>query len=85
MRYSKVIIDLPSILAGMGSSIIGQLADATSMALKADALPMREIEVSVKRLKQPIANFCRLLFNDVNIFSTCYGAGKYCYQYSYES
>ena len=46
---------------------------------------MREIEQAVKRLKQAGVNVRGLLFNDVNVQSQRYGAGKYSYQYSYKN
>ncbi len=55
------------------------------MVLKAGEHPMREIEQAVKRLKQAGVNLRGLLFNDVNVQSQRYGAGKYSYQYSYKN
>jgi tyrosine-protein kinase Etk/Wzc len=45
---------------------------------------MREIEHAVKRLQQARVNLRGLLFNDVNVQSRRYGAGKYSYQYTYK-
>ena len=66
------------------ATIIGQMAGGTLMVLKAGEHPMREIEQAVKRLKQANVNVRGLLFNDVNVQSQRYGAGKYSYQYSYK-
>ena len=53
------------------------------MVLKSGAHPMREIELSVKRLRLVGVNLRGILINDINMRSQRYGAGKYHYQYSY--
>jgi len=83
-RYDHIIIDSPPILAVTDATIIGQLAGGTLMVLRAGEHPMREIEQAVKRLQQAGVNVRGLLFNDVNVQSRRYGAGKYAYQYSYK-
>ena len=83
-RYDHIIIDSPPILAVTDATIIGQVVGGTLMVLKAGQHPMREIEQAVKRLKQADVNLRGLLFNDVNVQSQRYGAGKYSYQYSYK-
>ena len=84
-RYDHIIIDSPPILAVTDATIIGQMVGGTLMVLKAGQHPMREIEQAVKRLKQAGVNVRGLLFNDVNVQSQRYGAGKYSYQYSYKN
>ena len=84
-RYDHIIIDSPPILAVTDATIIGQAVGGTLMVLKAGEHPMREIEQAVKRLKQAGVNLRGLLFNDVNVQSQRYGAGKYSYQYSYKN
>lgn len=84
-RYDHIIIDSPPILAVTDATIIGQVVGGTLMVLKAGEHPMREIEQAVKRLKQAGVNLRGLLFNDVNVQSQRYGAGKYSYQYSYKN
>ncbi len=83
-RYDHIIIDSPPILAVTDATIIGQMTGGTLMVLKAGEHPMREIEQAVKRLKQASVNVRGLLFNDVNVQSQRYGAGKYSYQYAYK-
>ena len=83
-RYDHIIIDSPPILAVTDATIIGQMAGGTLMVLRAGEHPMREIEQAVKRLQQAGVNVRGLLFNDVNVQSRRYGAGKYSYQYSYK-
>lgn len=83
-QYEHVVVDCAPILASTDANIMGQLVGATLMALKAGAHPMREIELSVKRLKQANVNLRGLLLNDVNVSSRRYGAGKYSYMYSYK-
>ena len=82
-RFDHIIIDSPPILAVTDATIIGQLAGATLMVVKAGAHPMREIEQSVKRLQQAGVNLRGVLFNDMDVSSRRYGAGKYSYQYAY--
>jgi tyrosine-protein kinase Etk/Wzc len=83
-RYEYIIIDSPPILAVTDAAIIGQMAGGALMVLKAGEHPMREIEHAVKRLQQARVNLRGLLFNDVNVQSRRYGAGKYSYQYTYK-
>jgi tyrosine-protein kinase Etk/Wzc len=83
-RYDHIIMDSPPILAVTDATIVGQMAGGTLMVLKAGEHPMREIEQAVKRLKQAGVNVRGLLFNDVNVQSQRYGAGKYSYQYAYK-
>lgn len=87
-QYDLVIIDSPPILAVTDAAIIGRLASATLMVVKAGAHPMRELEQSAKRLIQTGANLKGIVFNDVPQLSSRYGYGyygKYIYQYSYKS
>ena len=83
-RYDHIIIDSPPILAVTDAMIIGQLVGGTLMVLRAGQHPMREIEQAVKQLRQSQVNLRGILFNDINVESQRYGAGKYSYQYSYE-
>jgi len=48
--HDQIIIDSPPILAVIDSTIIGQVAGASFMIVKAGVHPMREIEQNVKRL-----------------------------------
>ena len=82
-RYDHIIIDSPPILAVTDATIIGQMAGGTLMVLKAGEHPMREIELSVKRLQQANVNLRGILFNDVPAQNRKYGAGRYHYAYAY--
>ena len=84
-KYDHVIIDSPPILAVTDATIIGQMVGGTLMVLRSGQHPMREIEQAVKRLKQAQVNLRGMLFNDVNVQSQRYGAGKYSYQYTYKN
>lgn len=84
-RYDHIIIDSPPILAVTDATIIGQMVGGTLMVLRAGQHPMREIEQAVKALKQSQVNLRGMLFNDVNVQSQRYGAGKYSYQYTYKN
>jgi tyrosine-protein kinase Etk/Wzc len=83
-RYDHIIIDSPPVLAVTDAAIIGQMVGATLMVLKAGEHPMREIETAVKRLQQANVNLRGMLFNDIDVQSQRYGAGKYSYQYAYK-
>lgn len=83
-RYDHIIIDSPPILAVTDATIIGQMAGGTLLVLKSGEHPMREIELSVKRLQQAEVNLRGILFNDIRSQSRSYGAGRYNYQYSYK-
>jgi tyrosine-protein kinase Etk/Wzc len=83
-RYDHIIIDSPPILAATDAAIIGQMVGGALMVLKAGEHPMREIEQAVKRMKQADVNLRGILFNDINVQSQRYGAGKYSYQYTYK-
>ena len=82
--YNQIIIDCEPILAVTDAAIVGRLAGTTLLVLKAGIHPMREIEQSIKRLKQAGVNLRGLLFNDVPFASKrYYSYGKYVYQYAY--
>ena len=85
-HYDHVIIDSPPILAVTDATIIGRMASATLMVVKAGAHPMRELEQSVKILNQAGVQLKGVVFNDLPESSSRYqyGYGKYVYQYSYK-
>ncbi len=85
-RYDHVIIDSPPILAVTDAAIIGRMASATLMVIRAGQHPMRELEQSTKRLLQAGVDIKGIVFNDVPESSSSYGYGygKYVYQYSYQ-
>lgn len=85
-HYDHVIIDSPPILAVTDASIIGRMASATLMVVRAGQHPMRELEQSVTRLTQAGVHLKGVVFNDLPESSSRYGYGpnKYVYQYSYK-
>jgi tyrosine-protein kinase Etk/Wzc len=83
-QYDQIIIDSPPILAVTDSCIIGRLASVTLMVVKAGVHPLRELEQSVKRLKQNDVNIKGIVFNDLSASASAYGYGGYVYQYSYQ-
>jgi tyrosine-protein kinase Etk/Wzc len=85
--YDHVIIDSPPLLAVTDAVIIGRMASVTLMIVKAGEHPMRELELSVKRLAQAGVQLKGVVFNDVPETSSIYGYGgygRYVYQYSYQ-
>jgi tyrosine-protein kinase Etk/Wzc len=84
-RFDYVIIDSPPILPVTDAAIVGRLAGATLLVVKADTHTMREIERSVIRLKQAGVNLVGAVFNGISA-SKRYGYGKYYgYAYSYKT
>lgn len=83
-HYDHIIIDSPPILAVTDAAIIGRMASATLMVIRAGQHPMRELEQSTKRLLQAGVDIKGIVFNDVPESSSRYGYGKYIYQYSYQ-
>ena len=84
-RFDHIIIDSPPILAVTDAAIIGQMVGGTLMVLKSGEHPMREIEQAAKRLQQADVNLRGIVFNDVDMKSQRYGAGRYSYQYTYKN
>ena len=84
-RYDDVIIDSPPILAVTDSTIIGQVAGAAIMVLRAGQNSTHEIETSAKRLRQAGVNLRGIILNDIKQTSRYYGAGRYSYKYAYRT
>ncbi|MEE9351216.1 MAG: polysaccharide biosynthesis tyrosine autokinase, partial [Thiotrichaceae bacterium] len=87
-QYDQIIIDSPPILAVTDACIIGRIASATLMVVKAGEHPLKELQQSVKRLKQNEVDIKGVVFNDLSASSSRYGYGygygKYIYQYNYQ-
>jgi len=83
-KYDHIIIDTPPILAVTDTCIIGRMASATLMVVRAGQHPMRELEQSTKRLIQAGVHLKGIVFNDLPETSTKYGYGKYVYRYNYQ-
>ncbi|MDD1613287.1 MAG: chain-length determining protein, partial [Methylococcaceae bacterium] len=83
-RYDHVIIDSPPILAVTDAAIIGRMASATLMVIRAGQHTMRELEQSTKCLLQAGVDIKGIVFNDVVESSFRSGYGQYIYQYSYQ-
>lgn len=82
-QFDHVIIDSPPILAVTDAAILGRLAAATLLVVKAGAHSLREIEQSVTRLNQAGVHLRGVVFNDMDI-SKHYGYGRYySYRYAY--
>jgi len=87
-QYDLTIIDSPPILAVTDASIIGRMAGATFMVIKAGMHTKRELEQSIRRFSQSGVAIKGIVFNDMPQSSSRYGYGyhygKYVYQYSYQ-
>jgi len=86
-QYDHIIIDSPPILAVTDACIIGRMASATLMVVKAGQHPMRELEQCTKRLAQSNVHMKGIVFNDLPATTSRYGSGygKYVYQYNYQT
>jgi tyrosine-protein kinase Etk/Wzc len=82
-RYDLVIIDSPPILAVTDAAIIGRMASAVFMVVKAGVHPMRELKQSARKLEHAGANVKGIVVNDMPESPSRYGYGKYVYQYNY--
>ncbi|MGR8934294.1 MAG: polysaccharide biosynthesis tyrosine autokinase [Gammaproteobacteria bacterium] len=80
--YDYVLIDSPPVLLVTDAVIIGQLAGATMLVVKAGVNTMREIELSAKRLEMGGVNLRGVVFNDMPLSNSRYGYGGY-YGYAY--
>jgi tyrosine-protein kinase Etk/Wzc len=87
-QYDHIIIDSPPILAVTDAGIIGRIASATLMVVKAGQHPLRELEQCTKRLAQSGVTLKGIVFNDLpensSRYGTSYGYGKYVYRYNYQ-
>jgi tyrosine-protein kinase Etk/Wzc len=87
-QYDHIIIDSPPILAVTDACIIGRMASATLMVVKAGQHPMRELEQCTKRLAQAGVYMKGIVFNDLpetsSRYGYGYGYGKYVYRYNYQ-
>jgi len=85
-KYDHIIIDSPPILAVTDACIIGRMASATLMVIRSGEHPLRELQQSVKRLKQNDVDIKGCVFNDLHLVTSGYGYGygKYFYQYDYQ-
>ncbi len=78
-QYDLIIIDSPPILAVTDASIIGRIAGATLMVIKAGEHSMGDLQLSVKRFKQNDVEIKGMILNDISMNSSAYG-----YNYAYE-
>ncbi|MCI0401412.1 MAG: polysaccharide biosynthesis tyrosine autokinase [Gammaproteobacteria bacterium] len=75
--YDYVIIDSPPVLMVTDAAITGRWAGAALLVVKAGAHTLREIEQSIKRLKQGGVNVRGVVFNDMPVSQKPYGYGGY--------
>lgn len=84
-RYDYVVIDSPPVMAVTDAAIVGRHAGATLLVARFAVTPMRELELSVKRLQQAGVSVNGILLNRVES-GAGYGYGygyKYAYAYKY--
>lgn len=85
-KFDTMIVDAPPILAVSDAAIIARSVGATLLVLRSDCHPMKEIELSVKRMHQAGINVKGFVFNDLDINRQRYRYGYkgYVYKYSYK-
>lgn len=87
LRYDYVIIDSPPVMAVTDAAIVGRHAGATLLVARFGFTPLRELELSVKRLQQAGVSVNGVLLNRVESaagYGYGYGYGyKYAYAYRY--
>jgi tyrosine-protein kinase Etk/Wzc len=79
--FDQVVVDSPPVLAVTDAAILGRLAGVVLLVVKANMHHLREIEQSVKQLRQVDVNLRGVVFNDMKS-NKLYGYGKY-YGYAY--
>lgn len=82
-EFDSVIIDSPPVLAVTDAAIIGRLAAANFVVVRHAVHQLREVELTVKRLRQNGINPQGFIFNDVPLRANRYGQYGYHYQYRY--
>jgi len=82
-KYDHVIIDSPPVLGLSDAAIVGQHAAVNIVVVKAGQNSIRELEQTIKNLKQAGINPAGVVFNNMKTAHSNYGYGRY-YGY-YES
>jgi tyrosine-protein kinase Etk/Wzc len=78
--YDVVIIDTPPVLAVTDATVIARLCSALFLVVRAGTHPLREIELTVRRLQQNGLRINGAVLNDVPLGRSRYG---YAFQYQY--
>jgi tyrosine-protein kinase Etk/Wzc len=78
--YDIVIIDTPPVLAVTDATVIARLCSALFLVVRAGTHPLREIDLTVRRLQQNGLRINGAVLNDVPLGRSRYG---YSYQYQY--
>lgn len=78
-RYDHVLVDTPPILAVTDAAIIGRLAGAALLVLKSGEHSLRQIDESLRRLRQAGVDVKGSIFNQAGLRGAAYR-----YQYAYE-
>lgn len=79
LTYDYVLIDTPPMLAVTDAAVISELAGSTLIVCRYDVTNLKEIEMTIDRLRFNDANILGIIFNDVQK-----QAGANSYQYGYE-
>ncbi|TCL74550.1 polysaccharide biosynthesis tyrosine autokinase [Rhizobium sp. BK251] len=62
-RYELIIIDTPAIAAGQDLMRIASLADTTALVVRWEATDMKQLQLSVKKLRAARRNICGIILN----------------------
>lgn len=83
-RFDLVLFDTAPILAVADAALVGKAAGLELLVLRAGQHTMREIALSVKRLRQNGITTHAVIMNDVRPRGAGYGYGRYHYHYKYQ-
>lgn len=82
-EFDIVVMDAPPVLAVTDAAIIGRFAGVNFVLVRHGVHHVREIDQTVKRLRQNGVKLQGFVFNDVPLVSSRYGYYGYHYQYRY--
>ncbi len=82
--YDLIIVDTPPVLAVTDAAVVGSVADAIFLIVRAGSNRIEEIESAVRRLKNNDLHVTGLLFNDMGATKAGYGARRYQHYYQYD-
>lgn len=82
-QFDLVVVDTPPILAVTDAAVIGRLSGVNLVVLRSGLHPMREIQLTIKRLQQNGVRLNGVVFNGVPR-RTGAAFGRYAYHYQYE-
>jgi tyrosine-protein kinase Etk/Wzc len=80
-EYDYVVIDVPPILSVAEGLVIGRLATANFLIVKAGEQTLQELRIAVDRMRQNGINLEGFVFNDLSRQAATYTYGRYASRY----